>query len=123
MFCRKCGKTIEESSKFCTSCGAPVDKVDSGTSGPELIKQGTEVTINEVREHIEGGKESGKLYLFIGWVSVVVSLVLIPILFGAIAIIMGYLYRYTEEKMGTILMISGGAGGLLGMIIGISAGY
>lgn len=53
----------------------------------------------------------------------VVSLLFIPVLFGAIAVIMGYLYRDKDEKMGTILMISGVAGGILGVLIGISTGY
>lgn len=69
------------------------------------------------------GKESGKLYLVFGWVSTIVSLLFIPVLFGAIAVIMGYLYRFKDEKMGTILMIAGVAGGMLGVLIGMSAGY
>jgi uncharacterized membrane protein YvbJ len=104
MYCSKCGEQIEESSKFCPFCGAPQER--NATSGGELIKQG-----------------AGQLYLIVGWVSMVVSLLFIPVLFGAIAVIMGYLYRDKDEKMGTILMIAGVAGGILGVLIGMSTGY
>ncbi len=49
-----------------------------------------------MKEQIVHGQETGKLYLIIGWISMVVSLAFIPVVFGAVAVIMGYLYR---EKM------------------------
>lgn len=121
VFCSKCGKPVQKTNKFCSSCGASIVDIDS--SRTELTKQGAGETFNEVREQIEMGKESGKLYLVFGWVSTIVSLLFIPVLFGAIAVIMGYLYRFKDEKMGTILMIAGVAGGMLGVLIGMSAGY
>ncbi|GGI66696.1 hypothetical protein GCM10011482_23500 [Enterococcus alcedinis] len=72
---------------------------------------------------MESSQESGKLYMVIGWVSMVISLLFIPVLFGAIAVIMGYLYRSYDEKHGTILMIAGVAGAILGFLIGASVGY
>lgn len=36
---------------------------------------------------------------------------------------MGYLYREHDEKYGTILMIAGIAGGILGTLLGLSSGY
>lgn len=121
LFCNMCGKPVQKMSKFCSSCGASVANTDS--SRTELIKQGAGETVNEVREKIEIGKESGKIYLVFGWISTIISLIFIPVLFGAIAVIMGYLYRFKDEKMGTILMIAGVAGGMLGVLIGMSAGY
>ncbi|MDT2423778.1 zinc-ribbon domain-containing protein [Enterococcus avium] len=121
MYCSKCGEQIEESSKFCPFCGAPQER--NATSGGELIKQGAEETFKDVKSQIDQKKQTGQLYLIVGWVSMVVSLLFIPVLFGAIAVIMGYLYRDKDEKMGTILMIAGVAGGILGVLIGMSTGY
>lgn len=121
MYCSKCGEQIEESSKFCPFCGVPQER--NATSGGELIKQGAEETFKDVKSQIDQKKQTGQLYLIVGWVSMVVSLLFIPVLFGAIAVIMGYLYRDKDEKMGTILMIAGVAGGILGVLIGMSTGY
>ncbi|MCH3669736.1 zinc ribbon domain-containing protein, partial [Enterococcus faecium] len=77
-------------------------------------------TINEMKEQIVHGQETGKLYLIIGWISMVVSLAFIPVVFGAVAVIMGSLYREKDEKMGTILMIAGVAGAIFGVLLGMS---
>lgn len=121
VYCSKCGKQIEESSKFCPFCGTAQER--NASSGGELIKQGAEETFKDVRNQIDQKKQNGQLYLIVGWVSMVVSLLFIPVLFGAIAVIMGYLYRDKDEKMGTILMIASVAGGILGVLIGMSTGY
>lgn len=122
MYCSKCGTKMEESAKFCPSCGA--------SQGKELnfnmsqASDSVEKVVNEARVQINNGKQSGKLYMVIGWVSMVISLLFIPVLFGAIAVIMGYLYRGYDEKHGTILMIAGVAGAILGFLIGMaSVGY
>ncbi|EOL22475.1 TPA: zinc ribbon domain-containing protein, partial [Enterococcus faecium] len=47
-------------------------------------------------------------------------LAFIPVVFGAVAVIMGYLYREKDEKMGTILMIAGVAGAIFGVLLGMS---
>lgn len=121
MYCRKCGKEITDESKYCQFCGA-LQETDE-TTGADEVKKSTEQTINEMKEQIVHGQETGKLYLIIGWVSMVVSLVFIPIIFGAVAVIMGYLYREKDEKMGTILMIAGVAGAIFGVLLGMSTGY
>lgn len=53
----------------------------------------------------------------------VVSLAFIPVVFGAVAVIMGYLYREKDEQMGTILMIAGVAGAIFGVLLGMSMSY
>ncbi|WP_321387338.1 zinc ribbon domain-containing protein [uncultured Enterococcus sp.] len=121
MYCSKCGNQTEERNKFCPACGASLER--AGGNGTELIKQGAEGALSELKTRVDNGKQSGKLYLILGWLSMVVSLLFIPVLFGAVAVIMGYLYRYEDEKMGTILMIAGVAGGILGVLIGMSTGY
>ncbi|EHB6441916.1 zinc-ribbon domain-containing protein [Enterococcus faecalis] len=121
MYCRKCGKEITDESKYCQFCGA-LQETDA-TTGADAVKKSTEQTINEMKEQIVHGQETGKLYLIIGWVSTVVSLVFVPVAFGAVAVIMGYLYRDKDEKMGTVLMIAGIAGAILGVLLGMSTGY
>lgn len=118
MYCRKCGKEITDESKYCQFCGA-LQETDE-TTRAETVKKSTEQTINEMKEQIVHGQETGKLYLIIGWVSMVVSLAFIPVVFGAVAVIMGYLYREKDEKMGTILMIAGVAGAIFGVLLGMS---
>ena len=118
MYCRKCGKEITDESKYCQFCGA-LQETDE-TTGAYAVKKSTEQTINEMKEQIVHGQETGKLYLIIGWISMVVSLAFIPVVFGAVAVIMGYLYREKDEKMGTILMIAGVAGAIFGVLLGMS---
>ena len=118
MYCRKCGKEITDESKYCQFCGA-LQETDE-TTGADAVKKSTEQTINEMKEQIVHGQETGKLYLIIGWISMVVSLAFIPVVFGAVAVIMGYLYREKDEQMGTILMIAGVAGAIFGVLLGMS---
>lgn len=118
MYCRKCGKEITDESKYCQFCGV-LQETDE-TTGADAVKKSTEQTINEMKEQIVHGQETGNLYLIIGWISMVVSLAFIPVVFGAVAVIMGYLYREKDEKMGTILMIAGVAGAIFGVLLGMS---
>lgn len=122
MYCSKCGNQMEESAKFCPSCGASQGKEPNFNMS--LASDSVEKVVNEARVQISNGKQSGKLYMVIGWISMVVSLLFIPVLFGAVAVIMGYLYRSYDEKHGTILMIAGVTGAILGFLIGMaSVGY
>lgn len=121
MYCRKCGKEIADESNYCQFCGSSQETVE--VNGIEIVKKSTEQTLSEMKEQIAHGQETGKLYLIIGWVSMVVSLVFVPVAFGAVAVIMGYLYRDKDEKMGTVLMIAGVAGAILGVLLGMSMSY
>lgn len=119
MYCRNCGSQMEESAKFCPSCGASQGK--EATFNLSQASDSVDKVVNEAKIQISNGKQSGKLYMVIGWVSVVISLWFIPVLFGAVAVIMGYLYRSYDEKHGTILMIAGVAGAILGMLLGVAS--
>ncbi|MXS27909.1 zinc-ribbon domain-containing protein [Enterococcus faecalis] len=120
MYCRNCGSQMEESAKFCPSCGTSQENKELYT---ERICPKIEKSLSEVKTQITKGKQSGNLYKIAGWVSVAISLLFIPVLFGAIGVIMGYLSREHDEKHGTILMIAGVAGGILGTLLGLSSGY
>lgn len=119
MYCKKCGKKIADESEYCQFCGTS----QGMNYDTEIEKKKPDQIFIEVKDHFSKAKETGKLYLIIGWISMVVSLLFIPVAFGAIAVIMGYLYRETDEKMGTILMIAGIAGAILGVLLGMSVSY
>lgn len=122
MYCNKCGTKIESSDKFCSSCGISQKKENNLSNG-----QNDDISMgkikNEVKMKFEESNQSGKLYMIIGWISMVVSLLFIPVLFGAISVIMGYLYRDYDHKHGTIIMIAGIAGAIFGFLFGMSVGY
>ena len=121
MYCRNCGTKMEKSEKFCSSCGASQENKELYT---EQISPNIEKSLNEVKDQINKGKESGNLYKIVGWISVAISLLFIPVFFGAFGVIMGYLYRDHDEKHGTILIIASVASGILGMLLGFSSvGY
>ncbi|ASF40698.1 hypothetical protein CEH05_16675 [Halobacillus halophilus] len=69
-------------------------------------------------------KESSNLYLILGWVFSVISLLFIPILFAAGGVIFGYLHRKNDQTHGTIIMIAAVACGIFGTIFGMATvGY
>lgn len=120
MYCSKCGSEMEKSSRFCSSCGA-----SQGNQDVREVSQTSESFnnfVDEARFQPNERKKTGHIYVIIGWISMVISLLFIPILFGAIAVIMGYLYRSYNQKHGTVLMIAGVAGTVLGVLIGMLVG-
>ena len=104
MYCRKCGKEITDESKYCQFCGA-LQETDE-TTGADAVKKSTEQTINEMKEQIVHGQETGKLYLIIGWISMVVSLAFIPVVFGAVAVIMEYIIHFFPWNLDIFASIS-----------------
>ncbi|ROX69364.1 zinc ribbon domain-containing protein [Enterococcus faecalis] len=78
MYCRKCGKEIADESKYCQFCGSSQEAMEE--TGVEMVKNSTEQTLSEMKEQIVNGQETRKLYLIIGWVSMVVSLVFVSLL-------------------------------------------
>lgn len=65
------------------------------------------------------------LFTILGWISTVISLLFVPILFGAGGVIFGYLLRSKGQvQHGTIMMIAAIACGLFGTVFGMAvAGY
>lgn len=91
MYCKNCGNQIEKDVKFCPSCGALQGK--ESAFNVSQTTDSVDKVVKEARAQISSGKQSGKLYMVSGWVSLVISLWFIPVLFGAVTVIMGYLYR------------------------------
>lgn len=70
-------------------------------------------------------KDNTQLFIILGWICTGISLIFIPILFGAGGVIFGYLLRSKGKvQHGTIMMIAGVACAILGVLLGMSStGY
>lgn len=68
--------------------------------------------------------QQNNLYLILGWVFAGLSLIFIPLLFGAGAFVMGFLTKKQpgRETHGVIIMVFAVAACVLGMIIGAAFG-
>lgn len=112
MFCTKCGAECRNGEKFCPQCGSALQMEVAAAIDPPGQYQ--------YQSSIPEGK-GGTTYVVLGWIFFAISLLFIPILFGAGTVIMGYLVRKSNrETHGTIMMILGVAGGILGAIIGMA---
>lgn len=112
LFCTNCGVKCSNEDKFCHQCGTLLkqDIAIDGDSSVQFQSQG--------QNH-----QDGTVYIVLGWILFGMSLLFVPILFGAGSVIMGYLVKKRgRETHGTIMMILGVAGGILGCIIGAAVG-
>lgn len=116
MYCPNCGvQADDETANFCPVCGAT------------FAEQGQAASVNNglMKQQQSGGSVSsnsnGTVFKVLGWVFFGISLLFIPILFGAGSFIMGYLLRKNHhDTHGTILMVMGIAGAILGALIGMA---
>lgn len=96
MKCPNCGAEVSEEDKFCGECGKTL------TRTVESISEGTKFP-----------------YILVGIISAVVSLFLLPPVFGILSIFCGYkVYKQKSEGLGIGIMVLGGIFMLIGMIIG-----
>ncbi|MFD2702764.1 hypothetical protein ACFSVM_20195 [Paenibacillus shunpengii] len=63
-------------------------------------------------------------YIVFGWLATLLSLLFVPILFGAIGVVLGYVVKKKEQKdvHGFIIMVASIGCTILGMIIGYAYG-
>ncbi|MGY4691766.1 zinc-ribbon domain-containing protein [Salibacterium sp. K-3] len=110
MYCSKCGMDINQDDNYCSSCGTGIgrsqvsasDDSAGGSSFPEENDQ-------------------GKKYVILGWLFFAISLILIPILFGTGAFIMGFLtYKKRNQTHGVVLMIFAVVGTIIGTMIAMA---
>ena len=90
-FCPNCGKKIELSSDFCPNCGYNL----------KSEKESRNISISFKNE------DKATLYTYLGWGCAIVSLLLVPLLFGAGGVVLGYLLSTKEatKNRGVILII------------------
>lgn len=68
-------------------------------------------------------KTEGTAFIVLGWAFFAISLLFIPVLFGAGTFIMGFLtYRGRSQTHGMILMVFGVVGAILGTLLGFFVG-
>ncbi|MEH7095586.1 hypothetical protein [Neobacillus vireti] len=71
-------------------------------------------------EEAESNKKQGILYPILGWTFFVLSLIFIPILFGAAAFLMGFFTFHDRSKThGAVLMMFASVGLILGSLFSI----
>ncbi|WP_073991989.1 zinc ribbon domain-containing protein [Salimicrobium jeotgali] len=118
MYCSACGAENNQEANFCVSCGNSLNQATRVENDNNSTSSANDISTNNV------SNESSNLYLILGWVFSVISLLFIPILFAAGGVIFGYLHRKNDQTHGTIIMIAAVACGIFGTIFGMATvGY
>jgi Zn-dependent membrane protease YugP len=113
MYCSQCGSENDGTSKFCHNCG---HQLEAGQAAATLEQRGT------ILHKTETSKQ-GTVYVVLGWIFFAISFLVVPILFGAGAFVMGFMtYRVRSQVHGVILMVFSVVGILLGSLIGFIVG-
>lgn len=87
MFCSSCGKNIPDESQFCPDCGKSV--------------QGKIQIYREMPV-----EKSVTAYVVFGFIFSAIALLFIPILFGALGIVMGYkTKKYGRDALGIAIIV------------------
>ncbi|HHV09258.1 MAG TPA: zinc ribbon domain-containing protein [Clostridiales bacterium] len=109
-YCQYCGSQREEWSKFCPACGASLETGKASIVEPKT--QGSKTNTDNVTVTKDEQRGLGIIFMIGGWISVALSLWVIPILFVGFALILGNLYRKYNKTHGMIIMIAA-IGGLV----------
>lgn len=110
-FCPKCGEKVELGSVFCPKCGYSLKSEQENRNVLSSSKKDDKTTLTT-------------LYTCLGWAFAIISLFLVPLLFGAGGVVFGYLLstKKATKNRGIILIIFSVAFALLGMLIGAAVG-
>lgn len=112
MYCSNCGNELDANSVFCSACGTQINEKKESVPYQR--------TTHDTPVHYNP-KKGKKIYIVFGWLFFAISLLFIPILFGAGTVIMGYLVRKeNNETHGVVLMVMGVAGAILGSLLGMA---
>jgi len=96
IYCQNCGNDVPPVSDFCDECGVEIGTVAADGTNKKLKASGI--------------------------ISAAVSLVFLPIVFGPIAIMCGYLlYDRGDEEWGKWIALGGFVAMIIGIVIGIVA--
>ena len=102
MFCPECGKTVLRKAATCPNCGVALGGEDSSSGEKRLLGATGHATI--------GGLSGFLAFIFL------------PIIFGPLSMFCGIqLYRKHDELAGVGIFLLGGAGMVVGMLLGLMA--
>jgi len=104
--CTNCRRENQSDARFCQFCGHALHEAQQQTD-PHHISNKNE---NNTSERV--------IFAVLGWIFNALALFFIPILFGGIGIVFGFLHRKYQKTHGTIIMIAGVICTIVGMIIG-----
>ena len=109
-FCQKCGRQVEENASFCPNCGAPLTQQPQ----PEQPSQPTVPHYGQPKPPPNpSAGDMTRRFATLGYISAFLSLLIMPEIFGSVAIILG---NYIRRKGGgsRVLIF-----GITGMIVGL----
>lgn len=120
MECKKCGKEVKKTDKFCQYCGAELKKEETKTksTATKAIEKKEEVKEEVVAEKVETKKSGNGLAIasmILGIIGIVLSLIIGPIafLFPLLALIFGLCSKKSGFKTAGIVT------SIVGFVIGI----
>jgi len=110
MYCPHCGTEQKEGTRFCTHCGGDLDTSPRAGAVPPKTAAPPPAP----------GESRAGLYAKIGIASGIVAIFFVPLIFGPLGIILGYVARKDgEEQLGMYAIIAGIAGLVIGVVLAV----
>lgn len=107
--CPKCGALLDEDAAFCSKCGSTLRQQLTTPPSPQSTSPPSAPSYPPARDMT-------RTYAILGFISAVLSLLIVPELFGSAAIVLGaYTWRKKQGNLGLIVLILG----IICMIVGI----
>jgi hypothetical protein len=114
-FCIYCGATLKDTNaKTCPNCLTELTPLPQSPGGEQSSAQRARETTMEPAKGLKG-----KTFAYIGIIFAIASVIILPIVFGPLAIICGYISTTRGERdLGRVAMILGIVLAVIGFILG-----
>jgi hypothetical protein len=107
--CPKCGALLDEDAAFCSKCGSALRQQLTAPPSPQSTSPPSAPSYPPARD-------TTRTHAILGFISAVLSLFIVPEVFGSAAIVLGaYTWRKKQGNLGLIVLILG----IICMIVGI----
>ena len=121
--CPKCGALLDEDAAFCSKCGSALPQQLTASSSMrerELrrleIARKSQSTPPPSAPSYPPARDMTRRFAILGFIGAVLSLLIVPEVFGSVAIILGaYTWRKKQGTIGLIVLILG----IILMIVGL----
>jgi len=121
--CPKCGALLDEDAAFCSKCGSALPQQLTASSSMrerELrrleIARKSQSTSPPSAPSYPPARDMTRTYAILGFISAVLSLLILPELFGSATIVLGaYTWKKKQGNLGLIVLILG----IICLIVGI----